>query len=109
MDFDVLVGGAVVLPLADPLLQNLPHVSACDWHFLYAEYSKRRSMEHLLNSARSGLEHGKRYHLIQLYVFLLMNSRLNGVSVEGREGRGLREQLLLRGALQELAQVVKLR
>lgn len=52
MNLDVLVGRALVLPLTDPVLENLPHVSAGDWDLLDAEDPQRRSVEHLLNSAR---------------------------------------------------------
>jgi hypothetical protein len=49
MNLNILIGGAMMFPFVDPLLDHLTHISIGNWHLFYAEYSKRGSMKHLFN------------------------------------------------------------
>lgn len=56
---------AVMLPVGNPIDEHLPDLNVGDGHFLHSIHLERRSMQHLLDGARSGLEDSQSNHLVE--------------------------------------------
>lgn len=60
-----LIVVAKLVPLRDPLLQDLPCFTIAQGHLFHAVDLQAGTVEHLLNSSTCALEHRKGNHLVE--------------------------------------------
>lgn len=64
-DSNVLLTGAVALPVADPSFEDFSDLAIADGHFFDAVDFETGSVEHLLYRSRCRLENRQCHHLVQ--------------------------------------------
>ena len=72
MDFHILISGAVMFPLTNPIFEHLSSITISNRDLFYSINFKRRSVQHFFDGARSRFENCQSNHLIQSYLRSLL-------------------------------------